>query len=348
MSLTRPLAWAGLAALLAFLALPVVAVLAAVPPAALLDTLAGGEAADALWVSVRTATLASAVVLLVGTPAAHLLASRRFPGRSAAIALIELPLVLPPAVAGIGLLAAFGTTGLVGGELTALGLAIPFTQAAVVVAMVFVSAPLYVRHAMTAFAAVPAEVVETARSLGAGPWTVARRVVLPLALGGLLGGWALSFARGLGEFGATLIFAGSLRGETRTLPLAVYAELSRDLDAALAIGALLIVVSAAILALVRLVEWALAPPEGPPAGAAAGRRHRPGVLQRRGQIDPGARRQPAGHRRGGAGAGVRRHPGQRERVGHVLVAGGVHPEARREGGQPLPVGHAHSPGPARP
>lgn len=339
--------WIGLAALLAFLALPVAAVLLAAPPATLLGTLGGAEAADALAVSARTAAAASAIVVLVGTPAAHVLARRRFPGRGAAIALIELPLVLPPAVAGIGLLAAFGTTGLVGGHLSALGVSLPFSQAAVVVAMVFVSAPLFVRHAMTAFSAVPAEVVETARSLGAGRWAVASRVILPLAAGGLLAGWALSFARGLGEFGATLIFAGSLRGETRTLPLAVYAELSRDLDAALAIGALLIVVSATILAMVRLVEWSLGEPAGPAGATSPRRRHLPRVLQRGGQVHPGAGRQPAGHRRRGARARVGGDAGEGQRVGHVLVPRGLHAQARREGVQPLSVGHAHSPGPDR-
>src|SRR5207237_5187027 len=155
-------------------------------------------------------------------PAAYLLASRRFPGRAAVVTLVELPLVLPPAVAGIALLAAFGRVGLLGGTLHAVGLSIPFTKTAVVLAVAFVESPFYLRGAIAAFEAVDRTLLDAARTLGAGPARVFSRVALPLALGGLGASSAVALARGLGEFGATIIFAGSLQGVTQTLPLAIY------------------------------------------------------------------------------------------------------------------------------
>lgn len=236
-----------------FLALPLLAVLLRVSPGDLVEQLTSPVALDAMRVTLITNVLASAVILAVGTPAAYLLATRRFRGRRAAITLLELPLVLPPAVAGIALLAAFGRTGTLGGELSAAGIEIAFTQAAVVMAIIFVAGPFYLRQAITAFEAVDPALVDAARTLGDPPGRAFRRVALPLAAGGLSAGWALAFARGIGEFGATIIFAGSLQGETQTLPLAIYAQLSEDFDTALAIGALLIMVSALILLTVKLI-----------------------------------------------------------------------------------------------
>lgn len=242
---------AGAAALaavaMAFLLLPVVAIFLRVPPTEIWAQLGSEVAVDALVVSLRTSAIASALILIVGTPTAHLIATHAFPGRRIAITLIELPLVMPPVVAGIGLLAAFGRAGLLGGELGALGISIPFTQVAVVIAVTFVASPFYIRQAIAAFEAVDPALVDAARTLGAGPGRTFWRVSLPLASGGLVAGWALSFARGLGEFGATIIFAGSLQGRTQTLPLAVYARFQSDFDAALAVGALLILVSALVL-----------------------------------------------------------------------------------------------------
>ena len=203
--------------------------------------------------SLKTSLIAHAIVLGVGTPAAYLLATRRFRGRALLVGVLELPLVLPPAVAGISLLAAFGANGLLGGTLDALGLRIPFTQAAVVLAVVFVASPFYLRAAIAAFEAVDARLLEASRTLGAGPGRTFVRVALPLAAGGLAAGSSLAWARGLGEFGATLMFAGSLRGVTQTLPLAIYAELNVDYPVALAIGALLVLVSVAVLLAIRLV-----------------------------------------------------------------------------------------------
>jgi len=225
---------------LGFLALPVIAVFARVSPGRLVAQLDNPVVTDALVVSLKTTLLAQALILVFGTPTAYLLATRRFCGRAALITLVELPLVLPPAVAGLGLLAAFGRTGL-------LHTSFPFTQTAVVLAVAFVASPLYVRAAIAAFEAVDANIVAASRTLGAGPARTFFRVVAPLARGGLVAGAALAFARGLGEFGATIMFAGSLRGVTQTLSLAVYAEFDVDFDVALAVSALLILISAALL-----------------------------------------------------------------------------------------------------
>jgi molybdate transport system permease protein len=205
-------------------------------------------ARDAVLVSLKTSSVAQILVLAFGTPTAYLLATRRFRGRSLVLTLVELPLVLPPAVAGIGLFAAFGRTGL-------FSTSVAFTQTAVVLAVAFVSAPFYVRTAVASFEAVDPTLVAAARTLGAGPARVFSRIALPLAAGGLGAGLALSFARGLGEFGATIMFAGSLQGVTQTLPLAIYAEFARSFDVALAIGALLVVFSFTLLLAVKWLRF---------------------------------------------------------------------------------------------
>ncbi|HEX5247559.1 MAG TPA: ABC transporter permease subunit [Gaiellaceae bacterium] len=225
---------------LAFLALPVVAIFARLSWGRLAHELSSSLVTDALVVSLKTTVVAQALVLVFGTPAAYLLATHRFRGRSLVVTLVELPIVLPPAVAGIGLLAAFGRLGL-------LHTSIPFTQTAVVLAVAFVSGPLYVRQAVAAFEGVDETLVAASRTLGAGPMKTFFRVVVPLARGGLGAGEALAFARGLGEFGATIMFAGSLQGVTQTLPLAVYAEFDVDFHTALALGGLLVLVSALLL-----------------------------------------------------------------------------------------------------
>jgi molybdate transport system permease protein len=253
-----PLLVVALALALAFLCLPLIAIFARAGPGEIVEQLGSEAAVEALLVSLETNLIAQALILLVGTPAAYLLARRRFRGRSLVLTLVELPLVLPPAVAGIGLLAAFGSRGLLGDELRVLGVRLTFTEAAVVMAIVFVSSPFYLRAAVAAFEAVEANLLAAARTLGASPWRVFRRVAFPLALGGLGAGATLSFARGLGEFGATIIFAGSFPGRTQTLSLAIYAEANRPggFTTALAIGALLVVVSAAILLSAKLApRW---------------------------------------------------------------------------------------------
>jgi molybdate transport system permease protein len=239
---------------LAFLALPVVAIFTRVPPGRLVRLLSSGVVTDALVVSAKTTLVAEVLILLFGTPLAYLLATRCFPGRVVLVTLVELPLVLPPAVAGIGLLAAFGRSGLLGSTLDAFGLRVTFTQTAVVLAIALVASPLFVRTAIAAFEAVDPDLVAASRTLGAGPARTFFRVALPLAGGGLAAGAALACA--LGEFGATIMFAGSLRGVTQTLPLAIYQEFAVDFDSALAMGALLVVVSVALLLSLKLIlSW---------------------------------------------------------------------------------------------
>jgi len=246
---------AATAVALAFLVLPVAAIFFRVPPGDLIGALGHGVTRDALLVSLKTSAIAHACVLLVGTPAAYVLARRRFRGRALVLSLVELPLVLPPAVAGIALLAAFGRVGLLGGTLDAVGIQIPFTQAAVVLAVAFVESPFYVRGAIAAFEGVDATLLDAARTLGAAPGRVFARVALPLAAGGLAAASALALARGLGEFGATIIFAGSLQGVTQTLPLAIYAQFEQNFDTALAISGLFIVVGAVLLVALKLYPW---------------------------------------------------------------------------------------------
>jgi molybdate transport system permease protein len=264
---------AVVAVALGFLLLPVVALFLRVPPGTLVEQLGSGPAADALLVSLKTSVMAHVFILGLGTPVAWFLGTRSFPGRRLAIAAIELPLVLPPAVAGIALLAAFGRRGLLGDTFEGLGFTLPFTQAAVVIAIVFVASPFYLRQAIAAFAALDRSLLDASRTLGAGPLKTFRRVALPLSAGALGAGSSLAFARGLGEFGATIIFAGSFRGETQTAPLAIYAQLDLDFDTAIALGAVLVLVSAAVLAAVNLVPaWARSTSVFPTPSAASGSR----------------------------------------------------------------------------
>jgi molybdate transport system permease protein len=256
----RALAGAGVfaaaAVALGFLLLPIVAIFARVSPGKLIAQLSHPVVTDALVLSLKTSAIAQALVLLVGTPAAYVLATRRFPGRSLAVVLVELPLVLPPAVAGIGLIAAFGRFGLLGETLDAFGIRLGLTQAAVVLAVAYVSSPFYVRQAIATFEAVDPNLVAASRTLGAGRARTFFRVALPLARRGLAAGEALSFARGLGEFGATIMFAGSLQGVTQTLPLAIYSEFDLDFTTALAMSALLVVISGALLVALRIaLQW---------------------------------------------------------------------------------------------
>ena len=245
---------AGLA--LGFLLLPIVAIFLRVPPGELVSALRSDVAKDALVVTFETNLIALALILLLGTPTAYWAATRRSRLRDLVVTLIELPLVLPPAVAGIGLLAAFGRLGLLGGTLDALGIDVAFNKVAVVLAVTFVASPFYVRTAVSAFEALDPNLPAAARTLGAGPGGVFFRVALPLAAGGLGAGAALAFARGLGEFGATIMFAGSLQGVTQTLSLAIYEQFDLDFDVALAISAVLVATSAATLLSVKLVtRW---------------------------------------------------------------------------------------------
>jgi molybdate transport system permease protein len=229
----------------------VLALVLRVPPATLVSRLAEPVVLQALRLSLQTSLAAVALIVCLGTPVAWLLASREFPGKRVVEALVDLPMVLPPTAAGVGLLLAFGRTGLAGRALTAAGITIPFTTAAVVIAETFIAAPFFVGAAAAGFREVERRYVDAASTLRAAPVTVFFRVMLPLALPSVLAGATMSWARALGEFGATITFAGNLPGVTQTMPLAVYVALQTDIEAAIVLSVLLVLLSFTVLVLVR-------------------------------------------------------------------------------------------------
>lgn len=239
---------------LAFLLLPLVALFTNTDPATFIDSLSKPANQEALLLSLKTSAMAMAILLLVGTPAAYFLAMKSFRGRSAVLTLIELPLVMPPTVAGIALLAAFGPSGLLGPTLERFGVELVFQTAGVVVALVFVASPFYLRQAVASFAAIDRGLLDTSRTLGSGPLKTFLRIAIPVARPGLSTGAALAWARALGEFGATLLFAGSLAAVTETAPLAIFARFSDPdgFEQAIALSLVLICVSAALLIAVKL------------------------------------------------------------------------------------------------
>jgi molybdate transport system permease protein len=202
---------------------------------------------SALRISVLTTSLALLVSIIFGTPLAYILARGQFPGRGVLDTLVDLPMVLPPAVAGIALLLTFGRRGTFGPTLSAMGIEIGFTTAAVVLAEVFVAAPFYVRAAKTGFESVDRELEHVSGSLGASSVRTFWRVTVPLALPALIGGAVMTWARALGEFGATIMFAGNFTGTTQTMPLAIYKEMEHDLGSALVLASILIVASFIVL-----------------------------------------------------------------------------------------------------
>jgi molybdate transport system permease protein len=243
----------ALAVLLAFLVLPIVAVFTHTSPGRLIDALGDESAREALRLSFETSAIAMVLILVLGTPAAYLLATRDFHGRAAILTLIELPLIVPPAVAGLALLAAFGPNGILGSLFTDAGIELVFQTAGVVVALTFVASPFYVRQAVAAFAAVPNSMLEASQQLGARPLRTLVSVAIPTARPGLLAGFSLALGRALGEFGATLMFAGSFPGTTQTAPLAIFAEFNSDFTGALALAGIMIALSGALLLSVKLL-----------------------------------------------------------------------------------------------
>jgi molybdate transport system permease protein len=207
---------------------------------------------DAIWLSFVSTLLSMVLTVLFGTPLAYILARKRFPLKRLVRVLVELPIVLPPAVAGLALLIAFGRRGLLGPTLTELGILLPFTIYAVIMAQTFVSAPFYIRSAQVGFQSVSKEVEEAARVDGAGGWGLFWFITLPLSSRALAAGLVLCWARALGEFGATILFAGSLQGRTQTMPLLIYNVIERDIDAAIWTG--LILVALALVALL-ISQW---------------------------------------------------------------------------------------------
>ncbi|MEX2011793.1 MAG: ABC transporter permease [Chloroflexota bacterium] len=251
------LAGAGGGLLVLFLGLPILALLARAVTGGLLPEAAGASAVlEALGLSLVTTLASLALAVALGTPLAYALARRRVRGRALLEALVDLPIVLPPAVAGLALLLVLGRRGWIGGPLEALGISIPFTTVAVVLAQTFVAAPFFVRAARTGFAGVDRHLEDAARVDGASEASVFWHVTLPLAAPALAPGLVMTWARALGEFGATIMFAGNFAGRTQTLPLVVYGEFQAGaLDAAVAAAAILVLAALGVLIAVRGFGW---------------------------------------------------------------------------------------------
>ncbi len=236
------LTWLAASMLILFLLLPMVALAyRALGRERTFNSDTWGIFRQAIWLSAYTSAAALIVILVLGTPLAFLLARGRIPGGKFIETLVDLPMVLPPAVAGLGLLMAFGRRGILGGQLARAGVTLGFSTWAVIIAQIFVATPFFVRSARAGFTRVDQAIEEAAADLGAGPATVFRTVTLPMALPGIAAGAVLAWARAVGEFGATIMFAGNLRGTTQTLPLLIYQDFEVSFDLSLAISALLVV-----------------------------------------------------------------------------------------------------------
>lgn len=241
--------------LLAFLAVPLAGLIFRLPPDRIVTALGTPSALAALRLSLGTTTVSLAITMALGTPLAYALARGTFYGKRFVDAIVDLPIVVPPAVAGLALLLVFGRNGLLGPELRVLGVQLSFTTAAVIMAQIFVASPFYVRGARAGFMGVDRTLEAASATLGMGPLRTFAFVTVPLALPALLGGAVLSWARALGEFGATILFAGNLAGVSQTLPLAIYLDLEGGtLDIATALSIALIATSLGVVLSLRMLE----------------------------------------------------------------------------------------------
>lgn len=257
-SYTRPLIATVAVFMLLFLVVPLVAMIwRALGDPAGVWALADRPVVDAMVLSLGTTAVSALLILFFGTPLAYVLARYQFPFKRAVSLLVELPIILPPVVAGFGLLMAFGRRGLFGPTLELAGITLPFTKTAVIMAQTFVAAPFFIRTAQVRFSSIPRDLEEAASIDGADTGTIFRHIALPLSAPGLLAGLVLSWARALGEFGATILFAGSLQGRTQTMPLLVYGALERSLNEALWSSLLLIGLALLALGVVRWLTRAL-------------------------------------------------------------------------------------------
>ncbi len=237
-----------------FIGLPVVALLVrAAQQSDFLGAITSDSALTALRLSLITSVISMAVVVVLGTPFAYLLARSESLWARVVDSLVELPLILPPVVAGVAMLMAFGRNGLIGPPLESVGITIPFTTMAVVFAQIFVASPFFIRSAKLGFQAVPKDYEDIAQTLGVSPWRTFFRVTLPLASPAMLTGLGLAWARALSEFGATMMFAGNLTGETQTMPLAIMSAMETSLDGALALSVMLLAGSIVVLVLLGLL-----------------------------------------------------------------------------------------------
>ncbi len=255
--LTKLLGAISIAGILILIALPLLSLLLRTPLPTLITALRQPLVAQAIRLSLITSLCTTVAIVMLGLPLAYLLAMHDFPGKRLVEAIVDLPMVLPPTVAGVGLLLAFGRTGLLGSVLRPLGIAIPFTTFAVVLAQTFVAAPFFITAAAAGLREVERRYLDAAATLRGTPAYTFWRVLLPLSARSLVAGAAMSWARALGEFGATITFAGNLQGRTQTMPLAVYIALQTDLDAAVALSVILLIVSLTILIALRSTPFGL-------------------------------------------------------------------------------------------
>ncbi len=249
---------------LLFLLLPLIALIARVDAAQLWEHLRQEQVGQAIALSLSTSLVTLALTFVLGTPVAYYLSHRHYRFFRLVDTLIELPTVLPPAVAGVALLMAFGRRGLVGEWLSPLGISLPFTAAAVVMAQLFIAAPLYIKAAALGFGDVDCELKKAAALDGASRWQTFRYIMLPISWTAVLTGLVMTWARALGEFGATIIFAGNFPGRTQTMPLAIYLGFELDMDVALTLAVILMLISFLVLILVKWIlhrTTALSPDE---------------------------------------------------------------------------------------
>lgn len=243
---------------LLFVALPILSLFLKTSPEAFLAAMGSPVVTDALWLSFLTSAATALIVLIVGTPIAYVNARYRYPGKEIVDTIIDLPVVIPPAVAGIALLMAFGRMGIVGQYLNMVGITVGFTTVAVVMAQVFVASPFYIRQARTSFEDVDRSVENAARTLGASKLSTFFYVTVPIAMNGLVSGIILTWARALGEFGATILFAGNFEGITQTMPLAIYTTMQSDLNASIVLSIVLVIISFIVIAAVKLLTGRMA------------------------------------------------------------------------------------------
>ncbi|WP_236838661.1 ABC transporter permease [Caldalkalibacillus salinus] len=240
---------------LGFIFLPMVAVFFDMSPQEIWTQLQTPMAYESLKLSIYTTLITMTIILVFGTPLAYFLATKDFPGKQFLDVLIQLPIVIPPAVAGVGLLMVFGRYGLLGTWIDMMGIQVAFTAVAVVMAQTFISAPFYIMAARTAFSGVDPNLISVSRTLGSSRLRTFFKVIMPLAAPGLITGAALSWGRALGEFGATIMFAGNLPGVTQVMPLAIFSAMESDMSIAVALSALLILVAFILLLSVKGVEY---------------------------------------------------------------------------------------------
>ena len=236
---------------LLLISIPVLALFLRLDRVQFLTQLHMQQAQQAIRLSMLTTFTTALVTLLIGTPAAYYLSHRHYRFHRLVDTLVDLPTILPPAVAGVALLMAFGRRGIAGAWLASLGITLPFTPAAVVIAQTFIAAPLYIKSAAQGFASVDSELRKSAALDGASRWQTFRFILLPMAWPAIINGLVMTWSRALGEFGATIIFAGNFPGRTQTMPLAIYIGFELDLNVALTLALVLVCLSFAILLLIK-------------------------------------------------------------------------------------------------